>query len=163
MGRICVWLFILSSSTITFGANELVGKVVSVIDGNTFELKTEENELYEIILYGIDCPEIGQSFSVEAKAQLEKLILKKTLTVTIQGKNRYGIRLGYFLINNKVDPRNILLENGLAWTDERNAVQDLEELRIKAMTSKAGIWTEDEPVAPWIYRRTQSMLQPKSS
>lgn len=163
MGRICVWVFILSCSTITFGANELIGKVVSVIDGNTFELITEENESYEIILYGIDCPEIGQPFSEDAKLQLEKLILKKTLVVTIQGKNRYGTRLGIFLIKNKVDPRNILLENGLAWTAERNAVHELEQLRIKARASKIGIWAEEEPVAPWIYRRTQSMLQPKSS
>ncbi|MEQ8364761.1 MAG: thermonuclease family protein [Cyclobacteriaceae bacterium] len=154
---------ILLFPTITLGADEIVGKVVSVIDGNTFELETEENELYEIILYGIDCPEMGQSFSEEAKAQLEKLILKKKVAVTIQGKNRYGIRLGFFLINNKVDPRSILLENGLAWTAERNAVQDLEELRVKAMSAKIGIWTEEEPVAPWMYRRTQSMLQPKSS
>lgn len=156
-------VFVLLHSTIAFGANEIVGKVVSVIDGNTFQLETEENELYEIMLYGIDCPEPGQSFYEEAKAQLEKLILKKTLTVIIQGKNRYGIRLGFFLIKNKIDPRNILLENGLAWTTESNGIKNLEELRIKAMTSKLGIWTENEPVPPWMYRRTQSMLQPKSS
>ncbi|MCB0491883.1 MAG: thermonuclease family protein [Cyclobacteriaceae bacterium] len=163
MRIIFVAVLILLSPSITFGANELVGKVVSVIDGNTFELETENKELYKIILYGIDCPEMGQPFSEAAKAQLEKLILKQTLTVTVQGKNRYGIRQGYFVNKNRVDPRNILLKNGLAWTAEQNSIQDLEDLRLEAMVLKVGIWTEDEPVPPWIYRRTQSMLQPKSS
>lgn len=163
MRSIYILIFFLLSPMITFGANEIAGKVISVIDGNTFELKTDDNEVYEIILYGIDCPELGQPFSGEAKSQLEKLILKKAITVTIQGKNRYGIRMGFFLIKNGVDPRNVLLENGLAWTAERNAIQTLEELRIKALSEKVGIWKEDAPVPPWIYRRTQSMLLPKSS
>lgn len=163
MRSINTLVFFLLSPMITFGASEIAGKVISVIDGNTFELKTDDNEVYEIILFGIDCPELGQPFAEEAKAQLEKIILKKTLIVTIQGKNRYGIRLGTFLVKNKVDPRSTLLEKGLAWTAERNAEEELERIRIKAAEWKVGIWKEDAPIPPWIYRRTQSMLTPKSS
>lgn len=155
-----MFVWFCSASVVT--AEEIVGKVVSVIDGNTFELQVE-GDLYEIILYGIDCPDLGQPYAEEAKVLLEKIILKKTLTVTIEGKNRYGVRMGTLLVKNKIDPRNDLLENGLAWTAERNALEDLEKLRQNARDRKVGIWTQEDPVPPWIYRRTQSMLRPKSS
>ena len=146
-----------------FAGNVLIGKVSSVIDGNTFEMKADDNESYKIMLFGIDCPELGQEFGEKAKKSLEKMILNKKVTVNIQGKDRWGNRLGIALIEGAIDPRYDLLEAGLAWTAERDPIQELETIKEKAREKGKGLWKEQDPTPPWIYRRQQSLTQPKSS
>lgn len=158
---VLLWFVVLSFTTVNAG-EILRGKVTNVIDGNTFQLVTDEGEQFDIILFGVDCPEPGQPFAEEAKELLAKMILKKKIEVSIEGKNRWGMRMG-IVLGGKSDPREILLSEGLAWTEERNPAQDLEQLRQKAINNKKGIWVEEAPVPPWIFRRQQSMLQAKSS
>jgi endonuclease YncB( thermonuclease family) len=151
--------------TFTFSRAEeiLKGKVISVIDGNTFELVAEDNETYKIMLFGIDSPELEQEYGDKAKQLLEKLLLNKTITARIQGKDRKGIRLGITEAEGATDARIELLEAGLAWTAERNPIEELEAIREKAKEKGKGLWKANEPTPPWIFRRQQSMLQPKSS
>lgn len=144
-------------------ANEMIsGKVVTVIDGNTLEIYASDNETYKILLFGIDSPELGQEYGEKAKRFLEKLILSKTVSVQIQGKDRWGNRQGIILIDGE-DPREKLLEEGLAWTSERNPIVQLESIKDKARESGKGLWKEQEPTPPWTFRRQQTMMQFKSS
>jgi micrococcal nuclease len=144
-------------------ANEMIsGKVVTVIDGNTLEVFTSEKETYKILLFGVDSPELGQEFGDKAKRYLEKLILDKNVTIEIQGKDRLGNRLGIILIEGE-DPRMQLLEEGLAWTSERQPIQEFETIKEKAREKGKGLWKEQEPTPPWIFRRQQTMTQLKSS
>ncbi len=139
------------------------GKVMSVIDGNTVEILTSENEMVTVVLAEIDCPELTQQYGDKAKAYLERLVLKKEVTVEFRGKDRKGTNLGIVLIKGKTDVRIQLLQQGLAWTAERNPNPDLEIHKNSAAESGKGLWKDDNPTPPWIYRREQSMLQPKSS
>ena len=159
-------LYALLGTLISFAAlgnEEVTGRVVSVIDGNTIEVATPDNETYKIIFHGIDCPEIDQEFGEKAKRVLEKLILEKNVSVQFQGKDRWGNRLAIVLIDGEIDPRVELLEQGLAWTSERNPIVELEAVREKAKEKGKGLWKEENPTPPWIFRRQQTMLQPKSS
>jgi endonuclease YncB( thermonuclease family) len=144
-------------------ANEITGKVITVIDGNTLEVTSSNNEIYKIILAGIDSPELNQDFGDEARKRLEKLTLNKNVTVKIIGKDRLGNRLAEVMIDGKSDPRIVLLKEGLAWTTERDPLPDLEAYRTKAQQKGKGLWTQSDPTPPWIFRRQQTMLQPKSS
>lgn len=146
-----------------FSGNVLNGKVTSVIDGNTFEMMADDNESYKIMLFGIDCPELGQEFGEKAKKFFEKMIHDKKVNVTIQGKDRWGNRLGIVLIEGTIDPRYDLLEAGLAWTAERDPIQELESIKEKARLKGKGLWKEQNPTPPWIYRRQQTLTQLKSS
>ena len=157
------FLFLITIGFSTANAEEILkGKVVNVIDGNTFELITEDNETYKIMLFGVDSPELEQEFGEKAKKLLEKLLLNKNITAKIQGKDRKGTRLGITEANGATDARVELLQAGLAWTAERNPIQELEVIREKAQEKGKGLWKESEPTPPWIFRRQQSMLQPKS-
>jgi len=51
----------------------------------------------------------------------------------------------------------------LAWTAERDPIQELETIKEKAREKGKGLWKEQDPTPPWIYRRQQSLTQPKSS
>ena len=144
-------------------ADELVsGKVVTVIDGNTVEVVAEDNETYKVMLYDIDCPELGQDYGDKAKRFLEKLLLDKSVQVQMKGKDRWGTRLGVIIIDGHDDPRYELLKEGLAWTAEVNPNPEFEELKEKAREKGKGLWKLENPTPPWKFRRQQTLLQPKS-
>jgi micrococcal nuclease len=138
-------------------------KVIEVLDGNTLLAKDDKGEEWQVMLAGIDCPELTQQFGAEAKAWLENKTLKKTVTITLQGKDRWGNRLAVVMLKGKDDLRVELLSKGLAWTSERNPLPELEKIRIDAENAKKGIWQEEQPTPPWIYRRQQTLLQEKGS
>ncbi len=146
-----------------FSENVLTGKVTNVIDGNTIEMTTSDNELYKIMLFGVDSPELGQEFGAKAKIFLKKMIFNKNVHVTLQGKDRWGNRLGIILIEGTTDPRYELLEAGLTWTAERNPIPELELVKNQAREKGKGLWKEKDPTPPWIYRRQQTLTQFKSS
>ena len=160
--KFLIWLFWCVSSGCY--AEELIkGIVTNVIDGNTIEISSEDNQTYQVMLHGIDSPEPGQNYSEQAQRLLSKLLFKKTVTVMIRGKNRLGIRLGEIQISGAPDPRHELIKEGLAWTAEREPIAELESLKEQARLEGRGLWKEENPTPPWIFRRQQSMMQPKTS
>jgi endonuclease YncB( thermonuclease family) len=152
-------ILLLSATVYTVEANTVRGKVVSVVDGNTLEVISAEEETYRIVLVGIDCPEKGQPYAEEAKAFLEASILKKSIDVKLLGKDRLGNYLGEIITEVEVSAE--LVKRGLAWCHEKNAPDSLKVLEQQAREQRIGLWQEENPTAPWIYRRQQSMLQPK--
>jgi micrococcal nuclease len=143
--------------------NSITGKVITVIDGNTVEILSDDTQTYKVILAGIDCPELTQSCGESAKKHLEKAALNKTVTVNFQGKDRKGNYLAVILVKGDTDLRIDLLKEGLAWTSEKNPDPDLENHRTRAQEKRKGLWKEDNPIPPWTHRREQSMLEAKSS
>ena len=142
----------------------LIGKVVDVHDGNTIELLLiKENVSYKIQLDGIDCPEIEQPFGFEAKRLLEKNLRGERVEVLVERKNRWGIRQAVVLTKSGEDFRLKLLAEGLAWTSEKDPIPEFESIRIEAKTMHKGLWKSEDPTPPWVFRRQQTMLVPKSS
>lgn len=149
-------------SSFALAKDVISGKVVAVIDGNTIEVLTSENETYKLMLHGIDCPELEQQYGDAAKKQLEKLLKDKQVDAEVQGKNRYGVRQ-VVIVMGDVDLRHELLKKGLAWTSEINPSPDLESLKEEAREKGKGLWKENDPTPPWVFRRQQTRGQMKSS
>ena len=129
------------SSMVTAVANtqEIKGQVVEIIDGNTLTLKSAENETYKIVLFGIDCPELGQKYGDKAKKCLERLMRNQKVTAQIMGKDRMGNHIAIVTTDKNLDPRFQLLEEGLAWTQEKEPVTDLESYRSAAEQQGKGL------------------------
>ena len=151
------------SPAITHANNDVSGTVISVIDGNTVEVSNGEKEKHKLLLFGIDSPELGQEYGDQAKEFLKKLMLNKTVTIQFKGKDRLGNYLAVVMVNGVVDPRVELLKEGLAWTEETNPLMELESYRTIAQEKGLGLWEQKNPMAPWTYRRQQTMKQPKTS
>lgn len=136
----------------------ITAKVIAVIDGNTILVATSDNQEYLIILDGIDCPEFGQEFAEEAQAYTKKMLLRKKVTITIVGKDRKGNRLGIIQFKGGIF-NHYLVREGLAWSrnDQESGI-----LQEEAQVRKVGIWSQENPTPPWIFRRKQSMMAPKS-
>lgn len=140
--------------------SQFEGKVINVIDGNTLEIDNGE-EVVKVMLKEADCPELSQEFGKEAKAFTEKLLLKKKVQVELKGKDRWGNKLAIVSYKNSRLLHEELIKNGLAWVPQ-NEDNSLQALALQARESKTGLWQKEEPIPPWIYRRKQTMMQPKS-
>jgi micrococcal nuclease len=141
--------------------DEISGKVIAVIDGNTIEVSTND-DTYKIMFFGIDCPELEQEYGEKAKQFTEKLLINKQVEFKIIGKDRWGTRLAVITIDGS-DTRQAILQEGLAWTAEKNSNEELEQIKNEAKKKGRGLWRDQQAVAPWIFRRQQTMLVPKTS
>ena len=136
------------------------GQVISKL---SVTAKGAIKETYKVLLNGIDSPEPGQNYAEQAKRLLGKLLLNKTVTITLRGKDRLGNRLGDIHIDGASDPRNELIKEGLCWTSEKEPVAEFESLKEEARAKGKGLWSDENPTPPWTYRRQQTMTQQKSS
>jgi micrococcal nuclease len=146
-----------------YADDEMNGHVTAVLDGNTIEISFSNNDVRKVLFAGIDSPELGQEFGHEARKFLEKIVLRKNVTVEFKGKDRFGNHLAIVKIKGRVDARIEVLKNGFAWTSEQDPNDELERYRITAQQSKSGLWKQENPIPPWTYRRQQTMLAPKPS
>ncbi|WP_340022283.1 thermonuclease family protein [Paenibacillus sp. FSL K6-1096] len=141
-----------SSSTFTKKIN---AKVISVIDGDTFQIKVEDGgAIEEVKLNLIDAPGIQpvQPFGPEAKAFISKLLLGKTiiLETDLSVRDEDGRILAFAYYENNI-VNQMLLENGLArvkmdQTDklDQKGVDYLSQfiqVQSQAQEAKLGIWS----------------------
>ena len=162
--KLALSVFLFYSSLVVMAIPEAIqGKVVSVVDGNTIEFQTTDNETFKVVLSGIDAPELNQDFGLEAKSLLEKILLHEAVSLVIEGKDRLGNRVGLLTYKKNKDPRLELLEKGYAWTTEKNPNPEFEAIREVAKSKGKGLWKAENPTPPWLFRRQQTMLMAKSS
>jgi endonuclease YncB( thermonuclease family) len=67
-----------------------VWQVVSVHDGDTLTALDASNVQHKVRLYGMDAPEIGQPFGTVSRDGLRALVLRKSVTIHGQERDRYG-------------------------------------------------------------------------
>lgn len=144
-------------------ADTLEGKVVTVINGDTFEILTKDKEKVKVMLFNADSPELGQEFGKEAKSFVEKLLLKKKVKVVMKGKDRWGNKLAQIKLKNGDDLSEKMIKAGFAWVGlKHQKLNSLKSLENSAKNKSLGLWQGADFVSPWVYRRKQTMLQAKS-
>jgi micrococcal nuclease len=130
------------------------GKVVSITDGDTFTILTQQNRQFKIRLYGIDCPERRQDFGNVAKQRLSELIFRKFVYVKKTDVDRYGRTVAIVLDENKNCVNELLLKEGLAWHyikyDGNPNWQLMED---SARMNGIGLWSATNPIPPWLWRK----------
>lgn len=149
-----LWIALLATSALA-QAESFTGKVVAVIDGDSISVM-HNGRAEAIRLNGIDAPERGQAFGAAAKKHLSDLIFGKTVRVDVRSTDRYRRQVAdVFLAAACVNHE--MVRAGLAWWFRRYAPRDrkLQALEEEARDAKRGLWVEEEPVAPWSFRRAK--------
>ena len=142
-----------SESDISTGS--LAGKVISVADGDTFTMLTDNNERIKIRLYAIDAPERGQDFGTKSREFLNSLCYGKRVTVEKKGTDQYSRTLGVAFVNG-VNVNEEMVRNGLAWYYSHYANDPkLEILEHSASRQKLNIWSMKNPIHPHEYRKNK--------
>ncbi len=79
-------------------------------------------------------------------------------TTEIVAKDQYQRSLGRLYCNG-VDVSIYMVEQGLAWHDEKYGGDwEVEQAQVYAREQKLGVWVDDRAVAPWIWRKMSRKL-----
>jgi endonuclease YncB( thermonuclease family) len=71
-------------------AETFSSRVVGVVDGDTLRVSRKEGGMVKVRLYGVDCPEMKQSYGKEARRLTVKLAYGRVVFVEKRGKYPYG-------------------------------------------------------------------------
>lgn len=144
----------------------LEGEVIKVYDGDTITLRAQGKQ-HKIRLYGLDAPEIAQSFGKESREYLLGLCpLQAKAQVKIKDSDKYGRIVGIVLCpdtkpknpaskstnKNYIDVNAALVKHGYAWAYE-DYTKAYVPLELYARIHKLGLWAQGNPIRPSVYRR----------
>lgn len=131
---------------------EFSGKVIGIIDGDTIEV-LENNRPVRIRLAEIDCPESHQDFGQKAKTFTSELAFDKDVKVLVKDIDRYGRTVAEIILPDSRSLNRELISAGLAWWYQRySSDQSLGQLQSQAKSAKLGLWSSENPIAPWDFR-----------
>jgi endonuclease YncB( thermonuclease family) len=144
-------------------AETIVGRVVAVSDGDTIKVLDDNRKMFVIRLKGIDAPEKSQSFGQRAKQSLSELVFESRVEVHWHKRDRYDRIVGKVLGASGTDICLEQIARGMAWHYKQYASeQSAEDLRnythaeVTARAAQVGLWSEDQPTPPWVWRRVSS-------
>jgi endonuclease YncB( thermonuclease family) len=157
-----IFAIILSLSTTTKGwcDDSWQGKVVGISDGDTITvLNGGIGE--KIRLYGIDSPEIGQDFGKKAKSFTSGQVFGKMVTVVPIDHDRYARTVAViYAAPNEESLNESILRAGYAWLYSKYCkaqfCSDWIKMEQAAKESGIGLWSQKNPVAPWVSRTRKS-------
>ena len=122
-----------------------------VIDGDT--IVTDENT--RVRLWGIDTPEKDQRHGASAADALAEMLSDQKLYLKTMAVDKYGRTVGIIFNADGQDVNLQMVCAGHAWWYERYAKEafDYKQCQQDASNSKRGLWVDENPVAPWDWRR----------
>jgi len=135
--------------------NEVLGKVVKILDGDTYDLLLDNKTTIRIRIEGIDAPEKGMPFGKKAKQYLGDLCQGQTIKIQKTNKDQYGRILGFSYLADGRELGKEMLKAGYAWHYKHyNSDPELAALEETARNAKIGLWVEQPYVIPpWIVRK----------
>jgi endonuclease YncB( thermonuclease family) len=154
-----VVLLVVSASA---SANNLVGQVVAIADGDTITVLDREKRQHKIRLAGIDAPEKRQPYGTRSREHLAALAFRQEVDVEFRKTDRYGRIVGKVLVAN-VDAGLSQVEAGMAWHYrayareqsrlDREAYAAAED---EARAAGRGLWADRTPQPPWEFRHRKA-------
>jgi endonuclease YncB( thermonuclease family) len=150
-------MFLVFCMSFSVQAQEYVGRVVGVTDGDTITLLDPGKQQIKVRLAEIDTPESGQPYGKRAKQELSGLVFNKMVTVKVQDIDRYGRTVGRVYANS-LDVNAEMVKRGAAWVYRQYAKdQSLYSIENQARQDKVGLWglPESEQIPPWEWRHSQ--------
>eukprot|EP00181_Compsopogon_caeruleus_P006711 CAMPEP_0184678516 /NCGR_PEP_ID=MMETSP0312-20130426/1271_1 /TAXON_ID=31354 /ORGANISM="Compsopogon coeruleus, Strain SAG 36.94" /LENGTH=255 /DNA_ID=CAMNT_0027127323 /DNA_START=83 /DNA_END=850 /DNA_ORIENTATION=+ len=109
---------------------------------------------FRVRVRGIDAPEASQSFGVVAANYTRALCGDRNVTLRIYTTDQYGRTVADVLTDEGKLLQHELLRAGMVWHYGRHDKRpDFHELEEEARRLRKGLWSEDNPIPPWDYRR----------
>ncbi|MFO7722151.1 MAG: thermonuclease family protein [Bacteroidales bacterium] len=134
--------------------NIITGKVIAIIDGDTYDILTDDTVKFRIRMEGIDAPERGMPYYRVSKDYLGALCFGQRVSLHHSGKDRNGRILGFAYLEDGRELSREMIMAGMAWHFKQyNQDPALDSLEIEARNRKVGLWADPHPKAPWDYRK----------
>lgn len=130
--------------------------VINIIDGDTITVIQNKKKI-KCRLAGIDAPEKSQSYGQMSKKNLSKLIYKKPVHINIIDTDRYNRAVCWITTSYGLNVNLEQVKKGMAWVYRRyTGYIELYRAEDKAKKEKRGLWSDNNPIAPWAYRKKYS-------
>jgi micrococcal nuclease len=143
-------LFVLTGTG--FKATGLV-KVIAISDGDTFTVLDGKNQI-RIRLDAIDAPEKGMPYAKASKKFLSGLCFGKLVQLNPVTIDRYGRTVARVILTDGRDVSAEMIRAGYAWHYKKYSSDPiLSKLEINARSAKAGLWRDNNAIAPWEIRK----------
>ncbi len=135
-------------------AETISGRVVSVADGDTLTVLSEDHQQFKIRLAGIDAPEKAQSFGQISKRQLSSLCFNQQAEVKVIATDKYHRTVGDVFCE-KTHANEEMVKGGYAWVYRQysEGFEQFIPLEQAAQEAKIGLWADPQPTPPWLWRR----------
>lgn len=135
---------------------EWTARVVGITDGDTITVLTPTLEEVKIRLYGVDAPERKQAFGTKAREFLASLVFGQDVIIHPTGRDLYGRTVAKVFINGR-DVGLTCIEYGYCWWYRDYAKNETlyKKAQEKASKQELGLWADDNPVAPWKFRKAK--------
>ena len=134
------------------------GKVVSVKDGDTFEILLDKDLKQRVRIAFVDAPEHKQEFGEQSKEFATKYLLNQKVCIEVQYQDPYKRSVAIVKLSNGKNFNEELVKNGMAWHFVKYSKdKHLAELELQARKSKVGLWAESNPMAPWLWRKQHNI------
>ncbi len=136
------------------------GEVLTAHDGDTVRVQSAEGEAVSIRVYGVDCPELGQPYGAEARDMTTKLLSgRRVEIIPAQKRKSYRREVAIISVPEVMTLEDALVSGGLAWVDgrycKRPECDNWRQHQANAKAAKRGLWSVDNPIPPWTWRRMQ--------
>ena len=149
-----LFIGLLISASTSFGDDSF--RVVGIHDGDSITVLSVEKKQIKIRLEGIDAPELKQAFGSRAKEHLSSLIMGKDVTLIVKGEDLYKRTLSKILLDSQ-DVNLTMISDGFAWNYAKYSKdKKFAEAEAEARIKKKGLWIDQDPVAPWDWRKAKS-------
>jgi len=154
---ICLWGWFPATASAQTPFNAVITRVV---DGDTLRIRYEGEEM-PVRLLCIDAPERGQApWGDRAKQRLRAIVPENTIVqIRDDGLDRYGRLLAEVFVSG-VSVNLQLVQEGMAAVP-RQYLGNCDEpdrylsAEIQAQQNRRGLWSQEQPVMPWIYRKNR--------
>ena len=141
-------------------AEEFIGKVITVLDGDTLQVLRSGHPV-KIRLAGIDAPESAQEYGDLSRQSLAQLVLHKPVHIHTLAVDDYG-RLVAEVTLDGLNINHEQVRRGMAWAysffHNDKTVNALEQA---ARAAKRGLWAQANPIVPNQWRHAHAQPSPK--
>lgn len=149
---VAMFLGVLAAAYSIYSKSDADIVIKNISDGDTINIE-KDGLKFKIRLAEVDCPEKDQPYGIEAREFVKKFLDGKEITITPLKTDRYGRTLAYIRAGNN-DLGEALIKNGYAWVYRQYSKDKrLIEFEDKAKKEKIGLWKDDNPIAPWLWRK----------
>ena len=163
-------LLLLVAMVCTTHAATLEGKAIKVADGDSITLLDADKMQHRIRIDGIDAPEKSQPFGDRSRQNMVRMVAGKEVTAECHKTDRYGRQICKVRVQpsdcpacgKTLDVGHAQILGGLAWWYRQYAkeqsVEDrgrYESAEQEARARKIGLWRDNNPIAPWEWRRAR--------
>ena len=136
---------------------EMRGKVIRILDGDTFEMLLSSRETVIVRMEGIDAPEKGMPFATASKNYLGQLCFQKQVRLDVSKRDRWKRPIARVYVDGSVvELGEQMIRAGMAWhfTKYSNS-SSLDRAEREARVAKRGLWADPNPIAPWLWRKAK--------